>query len=217
MFTLIPANRVPYHPRWTLTDCRRNCLGCHPDTAVRWRLLAVGLCIGLIAALITGCASDGGQCPASLSNPYPSPAAMQTLPPETVALGEHFTWGGLLIDVRHLSDATELDISARPLDAACRVRKNAPEQGRFRVRLPGNFATAALASGQPLRVSGRLAAMETRVDSGARIPVVTEAVLSGLPRPGTADILGGRYRPNISIGVGVGSGGWSGGGIGISF
>ncbi|WP_190275833.1 Slp family lipoprotein [Thiorhodovibrio frisius] len=177
-------------------------------------LAAMAFCALL---MLGGCASDGGYCPSTLTNPYPSPAAMQGLPPEDVRLGEHLTWGGILIDARHLASTTELDISARPLDAACQVRNDVMALGRFRVRYPGYFETADLIPGQPLRVSGRLAAMETRSSTGERIPVVTEATLHGLARASAARVdQNAVYRPRIGISIGAGSG-WSGGGIGISF
>lgn len=181
-------------------------------------LARLGIAVMLSSlALLGGCASDGGRCPANLSNPAPSPAAMRALPPEQIPLGEHLSWGGILIDSRHLPDATELEISARALDAACRVRANAPAQGRFRVRFPGYFETAGLMPGWPLRVAGRLAAMEPDPRSGERVPIVTEASLYDIPRTGAPGIFEPGYRPRISIGLGLGSGGWSGGGIGISF
>ncbi|WPL16163.1 Starvation-inducible outer membrane lipoprotein [Thiorhodovibrio winogradskyi] len=136
---------------------------------------------------------------------------MQGLPPETLPLGEHFTWAGILIETRHLAKATELDISARPLDTFCRIQGNAPALGRFRVRYPGYVETAHLLPGQPLRVSGRLASVETRADAGERIPLITQANLDLLS---LADQV--RHRPRIGISIGAGSG-WSGGGIGISF
>ncbi|WPL10739.1 MULTISPECIES: Slp family lipoprotein [Thiorhodovibrio] len=177
------------------------------------RRVAKALCV---LSILSGCASDGGQCPATLSNPYPSPAAMRALASDQVPLGQHLTWGGIFMDARHLSDATELVISARPLDSSCQVRRDAPAQGRFLVRYPGYFETTELISGQPLRVSGRLAAVETQTRSGEPMPVVTETILYGIRRPGAANATWDGYRPRISIGVGAGSG-WSGGGVGISF
>lgn len=171
------------------------------------RLLSTAI---LLASLLSaGCASDGGGCEPTADRPYPTAA------PESLAIGSHVTWGGILLETRHLRNSTELEISARALDRGCRPEiASAGPSGRFIVRYPGYLETARLQTGRAVRVSGRFAGLQRPAHATQPLPVITEAQLQLAPAP--AATLSGGPRPWISIGVGAGSG-WSGGGIGISF
>jgi len=172
------------------------------------------LALALAAAVVSGCASDASRCPATLDNRHPSPTALLAVPPEQTVPGSHLTWGGVLLDSRHGADSTDLLIGYRPLGTNCLPRLDSLAQGYFLVRFPGYRQTADMAPGRTLRVSGRLAGIETDPITGQRLPVLTEPLLKLAPEQGPWR--GVDTRPRIGIGIGAGSG-WRGGGIGVYF
>lgn len=129
--------------------------------------------------------------------------------------GAWVTWGGTLVDTRHLTDTTELELVSYPLDNCGRPQFDEPSTGRFVVVSPGYLETADIRPGQALTATGRLIGIRDGTVAGApyRFPLLEDPA----PRLAPDARVGGlRQRPVFSVGVGAGSG-WRGGGIGVFF
>ena len=125
------------------------------------------------------------------------------------------TWGGTLVDTRHLTDTTELELVSYPLDNCGRPQFDEPSTGRFVVVSPGYLETADIRPGQALTATGRLIGIRDGTVAGApyRFPLLEDPAPRLAPDARVGDL---RQRPVFSVGVGAGSG-WRGGGIGVFF
>jgi outer membrane lipoprotein len=169
---------------------------------------------GALILLVSGCATDAGQCRRPIGDPGLTPAM-------AAASGEHqgerVTWGGTLVEVRNLERDTELEVIGMPLGDCGRPRTGSAAVGRFIVVRPGYLEAADLRPGAPVTATGEIIGMrEGRIgDSVYRFPLLRDpapVIWSDQETPN-----GWPSRPMISIGIGAGSGGWRGGGIGLSF
>ncbi|HCS92994.1 MAG: hypothetical protein N838_02335 [Thiohalocapsa sp. PB-PSB1] len=169
--------------------------------------------IGLSLLLLGGCASSPNDCRKPIGEPGLTPIAAAR---RAGVVGQAVTWGGTLVGSRNLSDFTELEVLAYPLDRCGRPRTGHDPLGRFIVRRPGYLETADLKPGRELTASGRIIATSDGLIGAAdyRFPVLEDAN----PRVWSKRDAAGRRaaRPWVSIGVGGGRG-WGGGGVGVAF
>lgn len=125
-------------------------------------------------------------------------------------------WGGVILESRNLTDATELQILAYPLEEDGRPDVTTTPNGRFIAQHPGYLETVEYRKGRQVTVTGRLS--ETREgkvgNSDYRFPVLKSEQLVLWPRQGDHV-----NKPRVNFGFGIGSGGrsWGGVGIGIGF
>ncbi|MEY6432766.1 Slp family lipoprotein [Thioalkalicoccus limnaeus] len=177
---------------------------------VSWRWLGVAL---LAAALLSslGCATT--QCAPTVGarDPTPAQAAAIDHPMHADSLVQ---WGGILVDVRHRSDHTELEVLAYPLDPCGRPRVSEAPVGRFLIVRPGYLETADLAPGRRVTVSGPLlGSRDGQIgDAPYRFPLVESHQPHFWPEDRRRQ---SSVRPWVSIGIGSGGRG-VGGGVGIS-
>jgi outer membrane lipoprotein len=112
-------------------------------------------------------------------------------------------WGGQIIGVRNLSDRTDIEILAYPLDSSQRPRLKSEAQGRFIAELPGFVEPMNYPDGAPVTVLGRVAGVKPGMVDRAPYTYPMVSVRSGdlhLWTPQEMD----QGHPHFSFGVGVG-------------
>jgi outer membrane lipoprotein len=116
--------------------------------------------------------------------------------------GADVVWGGKILGVRNLADATEVQIVAYPLDRSQRPDPNAPAQGRFIVALPGYVEPLDYPAGRYVTLRGRVTGTRaSRIDDrDVAFPLVADAVVHLWPVNFPYE------RPRVSFGIGVGVG-----------
>lgn len=152
----------------------------------------------LALAAVAGCTAP----PVIRNAPTLSP------PPDEVAASPQrydrveVLWGGKILGVRNLTDTTEVEVIAYPIDASQRPDQNAPTQGRFIIVLPGYVEPLDFPPGRFVSVRGRCEGTRVaRVDDHDRVyPLLSRDELHLWP------VNFPRERGRISFGVGLGVG-----------
>ena len=125
-------------------------------------------------------------------------------------------WGGVIVETRNLSEATELQVLAYPLSNSGRPEVSDSPSGRFIVQNPGYLEAVDYRKGRQVTATGRL--IEKRDgqvgEAAYTFPVLLADELVLWPEESTR-----KASPRVNFGLGVGSGGrsWGGVGIGIGF
>jgi outer membrane lipoprotein len=122
--------------------------------------------------------------------------------PERFAGGD-VIWGGRIVQVANLSDHSEVELLAYPLDSSQRPKANDSGNGRFIAVLPGYAEPLDYPAGALMTVSGKL--------NGSRAGKVGEADYV-FPLVGTAqshvwtaeEMTKGRSNIRFGVGLGVG-------------
>lgn len=160
------------------------------------------LCLPALLALLTmaGCApAPIYKATAQVTAATPFQVGQS---PERYAGGE-VIWGGRIVQVNNLSDHSEVELLAYPLDGSQRPKASDSGNGRFIVVLPGYAEPLDYPAGALMTVSGKL--------NGSRAGKVGEAsyvfplVTAAQSHVWTADEMN-KGRNNIRFGVGVGVG-----------
>ena len=151
-----------------------------------------------LALLLAGCAMqpplDATGADPALAPWQVAEIAQQGPTPDAVVV-----WGGMIVGVDNLPDATEITIESYPLDRAQRPLVREPTGGRFVAILPGYVEPLDLPEGRFLSVRGRVAgSREARLRGELGIlPVIYADARHLWPA-------GFQYeRSNVSFGVGV--------------
>jgi outer membrane lipoprotein len=161
------------------------------------RFLLPAVVLPLLVALIAGCAT------AVFKDAPPS----ATTPADIAVAPERYhdaevIWGGKILDVRNLADATEVDVVAYPMDAAQRPDQNAPTQGRFVIALRGYVEPLDFPAGRFVTLRGRIEGTRVRriEERDLVLPLVADTTVHLWPVNFPYD------RPRVSFGLGVGVG-----------
>jgi len=150
-----------------------------------------------IAAMLSGCATPVFTGVTTVSPP----------PAEVAAQPERYhdadvIWGGKILDVRNLSDTTEVQVVAYPLDRAQRPDQTAPTEGRFFVSLPGYVESIDYPPGRFLTLRARFRG--TRVglvdERDYVFPIVGDATVHLWPVNFPYE------NPRVQFGIGLGVG-----------
>jgi outer membrane lipoprotein len=108
-------------------------------------------------------------------------------------------WGGVIIQVHHFDNDSEVEVLAFPLDRGQRPIPRAPSQGRFRIRIPGYVEAVDFPEGLFLSARGRL--IGTRDGSVGKThyvyPIITDAQIRRWPSGYQFD------QTRWSVGIGV--------------
>lgn len=112
-------------------------------------------------------------------------------------------WGGTVVGVRNLSDRSEVEVLAFPLDGSQRPKLNGNGTGRFIAVMNGFVEPVTYAPGSPITVSGTLAGSRTgKVGEANYVFPLVQVMQSHI---WTADEMGaGRNNVHFGVGVGVG-------------
>jgi outer membrane lipoprotein len=154
-----------------------------------------------LAALLTACAPPplykGG------------PVAINATPRQVAATPNNYAeaqvvWGGTIIGVRNLSDRTDIEILAYPLDSSQRPRLRSEALGRFIAELPGFVEPMNYPDGAPVTVRGQITGTQAGLVDQATYLYPMVSVRGGdlhLWTPQEMD----QGHPHFSFGVGVGA------------
>ena len=155
-------------------------------------------------AVVGGCIALAGCAATPVFKDAPATA---TMPADVAVQPERYhdadvIWGGKILDVRNLTDRTEVQIVAYPLDDSQRPEQTAPTQGRFIVALPGYVEALDFPAGRFVTLRGRLNGSHVgRVDDHEYVfPLVENATVHLWPVNFPYE------RPRVSFGLGVGVG-----------
>jgi outer membrane lipoprotein len=164
------------------------------------RVSLLMLCVLLLG--IGGCASTKPRFETSGINTAITP---QMASRDTLEQGPEVLWGGVIVNSSNLTDATQLEILAYPLDDKQRPNTDRPPIGRFLALSPGYLETADYAQGRLITIRGR--AHETAVgkigDANYTYPVV-EIIDSQLWKRDEYARPAAQPRVNFGIGVMIG-------------
>ena len=167
-------------------------------------------CLALL--LLSACASTPKVAKDADRAPPPTQAAAA----DGAMLNRRLQWGGVIVSSENLTDTTELQILAYPLEADGRPDVAAPPIGRFIAQYPGYLESVDYATGRQVTVTGKLTG--NRLGEVGKAPYTFPVLL-------TEELVlwpqerGSKAKPKVNFGFGVGSGGrsWGGIGIGIGF
>lgn len=115
------------------------------------------LCLFALSSLFAGCVS----IPKPLAGDYPA-----TQPRDASAssrIGERVRWGGIIIAVEPQAERTCIQILSRELGRDARPLRRDPDEGRFIACRDGFYDPEVFTDGRDVTVTGRVAAMTTRV------------------------------------------------------
>ena len=154
----------------------------------------------LILLALAACA------PAPIYKPVPGAVIVTPMQvsqtPERYPSGD-VIWGGRIVQVTNLSDHSEVEVLAYPLDGSQRPKANDSGNGRFIVAMSGYVEPLDYPSGSLITVSGRL--------NGSRAGKVGEAnyvfpLISATQSHGWTQKELQQGRSNVSFGLGLGVG-----------
>ena len=106
-----------------------------------------------ITALLNGCGTTPEFDTKDVSQQL-TPNRVSTSPKQ--AIGQRVIWGGLILSVKNLADATQLEILAYPLSSRYRPDPSAEPIGRFLLKKQGYLETAEYSEGRYISVQGRI-------------------------------------------------------------
>ena len=150
------------------------------------------------AALAAGCATPVFR-DVPVINPTPAEVAGE---PESYH-GVDVVWGGKIIEVRNLADATEVEVVAYPIDDAQRPDQNARTEGRFVIALPGFIEPLDFPTGRFVTLRGHVdGTRAARIDErDVAFPIVAHADVHLWPVNFPYDAP--RVRFSLGFGVGI--------------
>jgi len=135
------------------------------------------------ALLLAGCAA---KLPREIREAPPSqPTASDARQDPQRWSGARVRWGGELLGVTNLEQATELEILARTLESDGEPEPDAPADARFIARIERFLDPAEYADGERITVAGRLGGVREGLVGEYRYlyPVVEVEVLHRWPEP----------------------------------
>lgn len=106
-----------------------------------------------IAVLLSGCGTTPKFDTTDVSQQL-TPLQASGSPQQ--AIGKRVIWGGLILSVKNLADATQLEILAYPLSSSHRPDTTAEPIGRFLLIKAGYLETAEFSEGRYVSVQGRI-------------------------------------------------------------
>ncbi|WP_127478677.1 Slp family lipoprotein [Sulfurivermis fontis] len=154
----------------------------------------------LIAAVLLGLtACAGGPRYDTRAATTDLTAAQVSAAPGT-HLGTQVIWGGVIVATRNLTDYTEIEVLAYPLDRNQRPDTGSGEQGRFLARYSGYLESVDYAPGRRLTARGRVEqTVAGKVgDAPYTFPLLQAADIYLWPRDGSAP-----SGPQFQFGIGV--------------
>jgi outer membrane lipoprotein len=169
---------------------------------MRWYLILI------VATALQACSSQP-VVPAADRTITPQQAASIRTSPSDALL----QWGGVIIETKNLSETTEVQVLAYPLDEHGRPDTETNSTGRFIAQLPGYLEPVEYAVGRQVTTTGKLAGVRQGkvADSDYPFPILDCAEIALWPERKTGS------KPRIHFGFGASSGRGGYGGIGISF
>lgn len=160
------------------------------------------LCLPALLVLLTAAAC--APAPLYKATPQGVAAAPQQVAqsPERFASGD-VIWGGRIVQVINLSDHSEVELLAYPLDSSQRPKANDSGNGRFIAVLPGYAEPLDYPAGALMTVSGKLKG--SRAGKVGEADYVFPLVSVGQSHVWTAEEMT-RGRNNVRFGLGLGVG-----------
>jgi outer membrane lipoprotein len=152
----------------------------------------------LLILVMLSCASGMSKQARSKVNYFGSFSQLQRQPDRY--LQKTVMWGGRIIQISSLKDATELVVLQLDLSSQERPQDNDRSQGRFVAHRAGFLDPAIYPNGTLITVIGRLTGVEERQigEMAYQYPVIETIEIKKWPPSG-------RQSPQFHIGIGVGT------------
>jgi outer membrane lipoprotein len=153
----------------------------------------------LLVLLVTLLAACTTTPPIDISNADPTLTPDRALADIELARGRHVAWGGTVVSLRNLKDATEIEVLGYPLENDARPDTGAAPQHRFLLVREGYLEAADYRSGRLVSAAGTIAeTREGRVGEATYIyPVLRADQVYLWP------VYEERRGPNVQFGIGV--------------
>jgi outer membrane lipoprotein len=150
--------------------------------------------VAFLGLLLMGCAA-GPRLETTGVDPALTPQAVRAAP--AAAQGHTVLWGGEVISVTPMRQATRIELLGFPLDSSQRPDTRSRAQGRFWIIRQGYLEPLDFGSGRLVTVRGQVAGVEQgRVGAATYVyPVVTPTRIYLWPVTDT--------RPRVHFGIGV--------------
>jgi outer membrane lipoprotein len=152
--------------------------------------------VAAIIILLTGCASTPVFDTSEVNTALTPKLALE----ESVEnLGRIVLWGGTILDIRNLKDATHVEILAYPLDSAHSPDLDEQPIGRFIVHNQDFLDPASFSQGQSISVLGEVGESQdaTIGESSYLYPVIRAQQVHLWPKKKN------NTRSNFSFGIGI--------------
>ena len=106
-------------------------------------------------------------------------------------------WGGTIIDITNLKDATRLEILSYPLDSDDRPDKEKATQGRFLIVHPGYLESKDFVPGKDITIVGIITGTESGKigEASYTYPILT---------PSQLHLWGAESESRVHFGIGIG-------------
>lgn len=178
-------------------------------------LLARASVLGLLALLLTGCATVSGQATyraaerGIVDEQALDIAAVRQNPQAHIQ--SEVRWGGVVESVENHDGETWIEVVERPLNRAGQPQANGLSNGRFFAIAPNFLDPEDYRAGRALTVSGSITGLHTGTIGGAEYEFPKVAVVDHtLWLPSTVRASKRRpyyspYRGSLSVGIGVGA------------
>lgn len=161
---------------------------------------AYRLLVPALAVAVAACA------PAPLYRP--APGAVVAIPAQVAQSPERYAagaviWGGRIVKVTNLSDHSEIEVLAYPLDGSQRPRTSDNGNGRFIIVMPGYVEPLDFPAGALITVSGKLSGSHAGTVGEANyvFPLVASTQSHVWSQ---REMSAGKNNVNFGVGVGVG-------------
>lgn len=138
----------------------------------------------------------------------PSTTAVAAVPAQVALSPDRYAggsviWGGRIVQVSNLSDHSEVEVLAYPLDGSQRPRTSDNGNGRFIVEMPGFVEPLSFPPGALITVSGKISGSHAGTVGEANyvFPVVS-STQAHVWTP--SELSAGRNNVSFGVGLGVG-------------
>ena len=160
-----------------------------------WRIHWFLVALALLAACAAAPTFDSSGVDSALT-PRRVAAQLQD------ASGKRVLWGGVILAITNLSERTDIEVLAYPLDTDNRPRRDDDPLGRFIIELAGYLEPASYSEGRLVTVAGTVSrAVPGKIGaSDYAYPVVAAQQLYLWPRASGYD------GTSVHFGIGVGIG-----------
>jgi outer membrane lipoprotein len=161
------------------------------------RTVVLAPLLTIAVLLVAGCATpfDIG---AATRDILPREAAQR---PE-IAQGREVAWGGTIVNATNLTDSTQFEVVAYPLDHNNRPQSDAGPLGRFLIVHPGYLETADYAPGRLVTVAGTVTG--TRSGKVGEAQYVYPVVAANRMHLWVPETQRHHQEPRIHFGIGIG-------------
>ncbi len=157
--------------------------------------------LGLVSLVLTGLLMSCSTTPVfDTQQIEPGLTPPMVLAEPNMHTGKLALWGGTILDTRNLTDSTQIEVLAYPLNSSQRPMQDQKPQGRFIIKHSGYLEPSIYAQGRWVSVSGEVSDIQTGKvgETEYQYPVIQAQKLHLWSQPYD------RSRGTFHFGIGIG-------------